>query len=63
MPDKTESPADDLLDGAAEIAAFIEKLTERQVYHYQKQLGLTHLGGKLIGSKKEIARRLSGRGV
>jgi hypothetical protein len=63
MPDKPESLADDLLDGADEIAAFIKKLTARQVYHYQEQLGLTHLGGKLIGSKREITRRLSGREV
>ena len=46
MLDKTETLADDLLDGAEEIADFIKKLTARQVYHYQAELGLTHLGGK-----------------
>jgi hypothetical protein len=65
MPDKIETPgppllADDILDGAQEISAFIQKLTPRQVYHYQEHLGLKHLGGKLIGSKKEITKRLTG---
>jgi hypothetical protein len=50
-----------MLDGAEEISAFIKKLTPRQVYHYQAELGLTHLGGKLIGSKREITKRLTGR--
>jgi hypothetical protein len=61
MPNKNETLADDLLDGAAEIAAFTGKFNPRQVYFYQEELGLKHLGGRLVGSKKEITKRLTGR--
>jgi len=35
-------------------------LTERQVYAKQKDLGLTHLGGLLIGSKAHLRKILTG---
>ncbi len=68
MSDKTEMLADDdLLDGAGEVSAFLKKkglkkIGTRGVYHHQKALGLKHLDGRLIGSKQEITRRLTGRG-
>jgi hypothetical protein len=55
-----EKLADDILYGAPEIADYTG-LTVRQVYHQQENLGLTHLGAMLIGSKKALKRRLTGR--
>jgi hypothetical protein len=66
MTDKTEILADgDLLDGAEEVSDFLKKkglkkLGPRGVYHYQKELGLTHLNGRLIGSKAKLAKLLTG---
>jgi hypothetical protein len=51
--------ADDLLVGAHEIAAFIGKLDVRQIYFYQKELGIGHLGGQLIASKSKLRERLA----
>jgi hypothetical protein len=58
MSPQNEKLADDILDGAKEIADYIRILNERQVYHYQEALGLKHLRGKLIGFKSEITKRL-----
>jgi hypothetical protein len=51
--------ADDLLVGAHEIAAFIGKLDVRQVYFYQRELGIGHLGSQLIASKTKLRERLA----
>lgn len=65
MPDKTGTLADgDLLDGAVEVSRFLKKkglkkMGPRGVYHYATQLGLTHLNGRLIGSKQKITRILT----
>jgi hypothetical protein len=54
-----ERLADDLLRGAEEISEYTG-LTIRQVYHQQKNLGLTHLGAMLIGSKSKLRKLLTG---
>jgi hypothetical protein len=51
--------ADDILQGAEAIAEYTG-LTKRQVYHQQENLGLTHLGAMLIGSKRKLRRLLTG---
>jgi hypothetical protein len=61
MTKKNETLGGDILVGAKAISDFIEVLDERQVYHQQKGLALQHLGGLLIGSKREITKRLTGR--
>jgi hypothetical protein len=53
----------DLLDGAQEVSDFVKILSPRQVYDYQAELGLKHLRGRLIGSKQEITKRLTGREI
>jgi hypothetical protein len=66
MADKTETlPDDDLLDGAGEVSDFLKKkglkkMGPRGVYHYQDELGLTHLNGRLIGSKTKLTKLLTG---
>jgi hypothetical protein len=57
-----EKLADDILIGAKAIAAECG-LSERQVYAKQSDLGLTHLGALLIGSKSGLKRRLTNRGA
>jgi hypothetical protein len=52
--------ADDLLIGAEAIADFTG-LSLRQVYDQQDNLGLKHLGAKLIGSKIGLRERLTGK--
>jgi hypothetical protein len=59
MLEKNERLADDLLCGAEEIAEWTG-LTPRQVYHQQRNLGLTHLGAMLIGSKNRLKKLLTG---
>ena len=59
MDEKDEKLADDLLYGATTIADFTG-LTERQVYHQQKNSGLTHLGATLVGSKSKLKKLLAG---
>lgn len=59
MDAKDEKLADDLLFGARPIADFIG-LTERQVYHQQRALGLRRLGAILVGSKSKLRRLLAG---
>jgi hypothetical protein len=49
----------DFLWTAAEIARFIQR-TERFVYHQQKNLGLVHIGGTLVGSKSKLTKLLTG---
>lgn len=61
MDEKDETLAGDLLFGAGPIAKFTG-LTERQVYHQQENLGLTHLGSKLVGSKSKLKKLLAGEG-
>ncbi|MFZ2082170.1 MAG: hypothetical protein WAV38_37045 [Xanthobacteraceae bacterium] len=61
MTSKTETLADDLPDGADDVSKFVKIFTPRQVYFYQEELGLKHLRGRLIGSKREITKRLTGR--
>jgi hypothetical protein len=69
MHDKPETlPDRDLLDGAAEVAAYLKKkglknIGQRGVYHYSKALGLTHLNGRLIGSKSKLAKLLTGGAI
>ena len=66
MVDKTNTLAEgDLLDGAGEVSKFLKelglkKMGPRGVYHYQAQLGLKHLGGRLIGSKSKLTKLLTG---
>ena len=60
MSSKTEKIADDLLYGAEAIANETG-LRLRQVYAKQDELGVTHLGGLLVGSKAELRRRLTGK--
>jgi hypothetical protein len=54
-----DRPADDLLDGGAEIAAFLGCNT-REVYHLHKtqRLPIGRLGRKLIASKRKLARHV-----
>jgi hypothetical protein len=59
MVDENEKLADDLLKGAPAISDFTG-LTVRQVYHQQDNLGLKHLGGMLIGSKRKLRELLVG---
>ena len=59
MQAQDDKLADDLLVGATQIAQFTG-LTERQVYHQQKNLELGHLGAILVGSKKKLRRVLTG---
>jgi len=59
MAAKTEKIADDILVGARAVSEETG-LTERQVYAKQKDLGLTHLGGLLIGSKAHLRKILTG---
>jgi hypothetical protein len=58
MTAKTETLADDILYGANAIAQFTG-LSERQVYHQQRNLQLAHLGAMLVGSKTELRKRLT----
>jgi hypothetical protein len=60
MTKQTEIPlGDDLLDGAGEISAFLGgKISRRNVYLYQKELGLFHLRGKLMGLKSKLSERI-----
>jgi hypothetical protein len=60
MDHKVGKIADDILISAEAISEETG-LTERQVYAKQKELGLTHLGGLLIGSKSELKKRLTGK--
>jgi hypothetical protein len=52
----------DFLWTADEIARFIKR-TPRFVYHQQKNLGLVHIGGTLVGSKSKLTKLLSGEAV
>jgi hypothetical protein len=52
--------ADDILVGAKAIAEEAG-LSQRQVYAYQKELGLTHMGSLLVGSKSGMRQRLTGK--
>jgi hypothetical protein len=51
--------ADDLLYGAVEIGNFISR-KPAWVYYQQKNLGLTHVGALLVGSKKRLKKLLTG---
>ena len=59
MDHKQTRLADDILIGAKAVAKEAG-LTERQVYAYQKELGLTHMGALLIGSRSGLKKRLTG---
>jgi hypothetical protein len=59
MQAKDQKLADDVLYGASAIAQFTG-LSERQVYHQQKNLQLAHLGAMLVGSKKKLTELLTG---
>jgi hypothetical protein len=48
----------DLLFGAVEIARYIGR-KPRWVYHQQKNLGLSHVGATLIGSKTKLTKLLT----
>jgi hypothetical protein len=52
----------DFLWTASEIARFIKR-TERFVYHQQKNLGLVHIGGTLVGSKAKLTKLLTGEAI
>jgi hypothetical protein len=56
-PKQADRLADDLLDGGAEIAAFLGCNT-REVYHLHKtqRLPIGRLGRKLIASKRQLTR-------
>jgi hypothetical protein len=56
---KDEKLSDDVLFGAPAIAAYVG-LSERQVYHQQKNLQLRKLGAILVGSKKRLTELLTG---
>jgi hypothetical protein len=58
MADENEKLADDMLYGAQAIADYLG-LDPRQVYHQQRNLGLTHLGAMLVGSKKKLKKLLA----
>jgi hypothetical protein len=58
--DRKEKIADDILIGAKAIAEETG-FTERQVYAKQDDLGLTHLGALLVGSKAGLKRRLTNK--
>jgi len=45
--------------GAPAISEFTG-LSIRQIYHQREALGVRHLGGMLIASKKELRKRLPG---
>jgi hypothetical protein len=60
MADENKRLADDILAGAAAISEFTG-LNVRQIYHQQENLGIKHLGSMLVGSKREITKRLTGR--
>jgi hypothetical protein len=49
---------DDLLYGAKPIAKYLKR-SERWVYHQQRNLGLTHVGATLVGSKTKLTKLLS----
>jgi hypothetical protein len=51
--------SDDVLFGAPAIAQFVG-LSERQVYHQQKNLRLKKLGAILVGSRKRLTELLTG---
>ena len=51
--------ARDLLFGAAAIAKYIGR-NQRYVYHQQKNLRLTHIGGQLVASKAKLKKVLAG---
>ena len=53
MAEENETLADDMLYGAQEITNYT-RLTVRQVYHQQKNLGLKHLGAMLVGSSPSL---------
>ena len=59
MQAKDEKLADDILYGAPAIAKFVG-LTERQIYHQQRNLQLKKLGAILVGSKKRLKELLTG---
>lgn len=59
MQEQDNELVNDVLKGAAEIARYTG-LSVRQVYHQQENLGLTHLGAMLIGSKRKLKRLLTG---
>ncbi len=59
MDEKNERLANDLLRGAEQIAEWTG-LSVRQVYHQQRNLGLTHLGAMLVGSKSKLKKLLTG---
>jgi hypothetical protein len=52
----------DLLYGAEEIGRYIGR-SKRWVYHQQKNLGLGHIGGTLVGSCSKLAKLLAGEAV
>jgi hypothetical protein len=54
-----ESFADDVLWGAKEIGEFIKR-KRAYVYNKQEDLGLTHIGALLVGSKSKLKELLTG---
>jgi hypothetical protein len=58
--DRKEKIADDILVGAEAIASETG-LRLRQVYAKQTELGITHLGGLLVGSKSRLREILTGK--
>jgi hypothetical protein len=57
--DREANADNDFLWTAAEIARFIKR-THRFVYAHQKSLGLVHIDGTLVGSKRALTKLLSG---
>ena len=49
----------DALYGATAIGRFINR-PPRWVYHQQENLGLTHVGAVLVGSKSKLKKLLTG---
>jgi hypothetical protein len=60
--DREANANSDFLWTANEIARFIKR-TNRFVYQQQKNLGLVHIGGTLVGSKTKLTKLLTGEAI